>query len=680
MPIEPTTGMVHDRADAALAVQVSERAAGAVAAERALAEIDAGGGVWLGCDVQAPGLFRIEAKAAVEPLLAFYLDGCVMRVVPHGDVGRALAARLHPTALAGFQSVQGRLERRFAPGTGRPHPVIEVLRSVLAAFGNAPPTFGLYGTLAFDYYRLAQGDALPDDGRRRLALFLPARVLCIEESRQQESRQRWLHFDFPGLTALPAPPGQAAQIDAVQPQAFEDDLPVGGHAKAVARGVEHLRRGELCSLVLSQCFRRRVTVNAPQAFARLRRDNPYPAMFFAHLGGGEKVFGASPDVQVRADAQWVETAPVCGTFRRGADAVDDHEQAKALINSRVDEAALALCADSDRNDKALVCEPGSVELLSRRRVHFFSTILHTIDHTRGRRRAGVDGFDIVLAHATPATVTGMPKALARETIAALEASPRGWYAGAAVRIGADGSCEALTMLRFARLIGDVAEVRTGGNLLADSDPVREEEETRLKAETMFRVLAGHSPRAQAAPATPPTRVAAQFIDGGDALGALAREALVQAGCEFADAAALRVLGDGPLQHLLSQAADTADDRPTLALNNAALSLWHADGAALERLDPPQFGRALGCSATAGGVLQAMGSFSVGVHATHVVHNLPAGWQLAARGDDGRVIAALHPLRRIVALAFRPDSVLSLRRSAGVTALRAALDWLSKPTA
>jgi len=37
-------------------------------------------------------------------------------------------------------------------------------------------------------------------------------------------------------------------------------------------------------------------------------------------------------------------------------------------------------------------------------------------------------------------------------------------------------------------------VRTGGSLLADSDPPREEEETRLKAESMFRVLAGQSPR------------------------------------------------------------------------------------------------------------------------------------------------------------------------------------------
>jgi anthranilate synthase len=417
-------------------------------------------------------------------------------------------------------------------------------------------------------------------------------------------------------------------------------------------------------------------VDAAAAFARLRRDNPYPAMFFAHLGGGERVFGASPDIQVRADGQWVETAPVCGTFRRGTDPVDDHEQAKALVTSEVDEASLALCADSDRNDKARVCEPGSVQLLARRRVHFFSTIIHTIDHTRGRRRAGVDGFDIVLEHATPATVTGMPKSDARRAIDQLEAGWRGWYAGAAVRIASDGSCEALTMLRFARLAGGWAEVRTGGSLLADSDPPREEEETQLKAESMFRVLAGQSPRVPAAAAPSPTPRRVRFEDGGDALAALAREALVQAGCSFADDATPRVFGDAPLRRWRERGP--AADGPTLALNNAALAMLERDGARLEALSLPQFGRALACTAVPGGLLAALGEFNAGLHATHRLPAaaLPPGWTLAAQGADGRVIAAVHPARRIVALCFRPDALRSLQHDAGRRALVAALHWLT----
>ena len=60
--------------------------------------------------------------------------------------------------------------------------------------------------------------------------------------------------------------------------------------------------------------------------------------------------------------------------------------------------------------------------------------------------------------------------------------------------------------------------------------------------------------------------------------------------------------------------------------------------------------------------------------------LPAGWTLAAQGADGRVIAAVHPVRRIVALAFRPDALRSLQHDAGRKALLAALQWLAEGAA
>ena len=327
-----------------------------------------------------------------------------------------------------------------------------------------------------------------------------------------------------------------------------------------------------------------------------------------------------------------------------------------------------------------MCEPGSIELLSRRRLHFFSTIIHTIDHTRGRKRPDVDGFDILLAHATPETVTGTPKAGARIAIASLEAMWRGWYAGAAVRIGADGSCEALTILRFARLLGDRAEVRTGGSLLVDSDPVCEEEETRLKAEAMFRVLAGQSPRMPTVHVTPAKPVKVRFEDSSDAWSALTREALVQAGCEFDDNAPIVVLGDGPIHTVRLRNTDTM--RPTLVLNNAALAILEQDGAALDKLDLPQFGRSLDCVAAVGGLLESLGSFRVGIYATHYVRasSLPLGWVLTAHGSDGRVVAAVHPARKTVALIFRPDATLSLYRSTGRLALMASLAWLVDKTA
>ena len=610
-----------------------------------------------------PGLYRAEAVAALEPLLLFQLDGATLRVLPQDDLGRALAEAV--AALGEFERVDGGLVLE----AGAPGRALALLRDVLALFETPPAEFGLYGLLAFDYWRL-RDEALPADGRRRVALVLPRRVLRV---RGDDVRQ--VSFDFPGLLPLPGPP---CPVPPARLEARVDDHAPGGHAQAVARGVQRLRSGELCSLVLSQTFRRPAgDVDAAAAFARLRRDNPYPAMFFANAGGGEQVFGASPDLQVRADADWVETAPVCGTVRRGRDALDDYAQARGLLESAVDEASLAVCADSDRNDKAQVGLPGSVEQVSRRRLHFFSTIIHAIDHTRARRRADVDAFDIVLAHATPATVTGMPKAAARRIIEQIEPGWRGWYAGAAVRLGADGGCEALTMLRFARLVDGVAEVRTGGSLLADSDPVREETETRLKAETLFRVLAGSSPRAAPQPWPRPRPCVVRFVDGGDALAALAREGLVQAGASFEEGAAVRVLGDGPLAAWRAHPALDEADRPTLALNHAGLAWLLREGARLEPLDPPQYGRGLRCRAEPGAALAALGELELGLYSAWrlPVAGLPAGWQLLVRGADDRVIAAWRRDRRCAVLLARADSVLSLRNAGGARLTAALLDLL-----
>jgi hypothetical protein len=179
----------------------------------------------------------------------------------------------------------------------------------------------------------------------------------------------------------------------------------------------------------------------------------------------------------------------------------------------------------------------------------------------------------------------------------------------------------------------------------------------------------------------PPRVRVRFDDAGDPLAALAREALVRAGAVWGDDAAIVVRGDGPLAALRARPMP-ASGQPTLALNNAALVLFERDGATLSPLALPQFGRALDCEGLPGGILEELDHFRAGIYATHIVRDLdlPPGWRLAAAGADGRVAAAVHPERRIVALVFRPDAVLSLYHASGQRALVAALGWLAQAAA
>ena len=89
-----------------------------------------------------------------------------------------------------------------------------------------------------------------------------------------------------------------------------------------------------------------------------------------------------------------------------------------------------MCTDVDRNDKARVCEPGSVKLLARRMIERYAGLFHTVDHVEGTLRKGLTGLDAFLSHMWAVTLTGAPKKAAVAMVEKLENSPRGWYGGA----------------------------------------------------------------------------------------------------------------------------------------------------------------------------------------------------------------------------------------------------------
>ncbi|MCC6210994.1 MAG: chorismate-binding protein [Burkholderiales bacterium] len=622
--------------------------------EALIARFDTKPGLWMGCDVASEGLYRKQSMACAVPALRFCVEGNVLTVTAMSRAGAALLERLR--GLGGLSGLGGSLSADI----GAASEVVAVLRRFLGMFQPQAAELGLFCAFSFDYYRFAETAPLPADGRRRLVAYFPERVLAVGPA-----ESRWIEFAFSSGVADGIGRVAAAKVDEAR-----DELAPGAHAARVARGVEMLRRAELQSLVLSQAFRRRATVSPARAFLSLREQNPYPAMFFCNLGGGEFLFGASPDLQVRADATHVESAPVCGTLRRGSDPVEDMDQALALLASDKEAAAIALCADAAANEHAAVCEPGSVHVLSHRRPYFFSTIIHAVDHLRGTRRAGLDVFDLLLAHATPATVTGLPKKSAVRAIGELEADWRGWYAGAVARLATDGSMEAYTVLRAARVAGGVAEIRTGGNILVDSDPAKEEEESQLKALTLFRVLQGAEPAAVAG-AVPTRSWRCRLVACDDEAVPRLSNTLAGAGIAVTEDAAISLVSGNPR---LAQIPG-----PIVAVGEGALWLLERQGGRVTALGRPQFARRVSGTPATGGFLGELGSFEAGWYAAHGIRcgALPEGWSESAVSAEGWVLAAENHAARACVLLFRPDSVLSLRRDAGRRALQAAFAWLDR---
>jgi len=614
---------------APLQLAIARGAATAQQADEALARLGQAPGAYFGVDAGIPGLHPLQATLLEQPALALRLFGDGVQAEALSAFGAALLAQ---PALAAWQA-----GLRRGPGED----TLKSVRGFLACF-EASPDVLLLGALPFAADVLAK----PGSSSEALGvLFFGERLL------RRDGQGRWhsLRFSLPGAAAaaMPAPLRHAAQA-APEPG---DDHPPGGYARMVERALDWLREQPLVSLTLSQSYRRRVEMAPAQAFARLRAANPAPASFFLQDGAGLQLFGASPDLQLVVSGGAVEALPVCGTVRRRPGAVGEAESLRELMNEEVDAASLAVCSDALRNDLAPLCAPGSLRLSDRRRPMSLATVVHAVDRLQGRLRDGADAWDAIVATAAPVMVTGTPRVHALAGIAALEASPRGWYGGMVVQVASNGDALAGTILRAAAVRGGVAEVRTGGDLMADSDPAREEQESRLKTLSVWRAFGLEAAMGSAAAAQSPAAAlpaAVCFVDAQDAFGSATRDCLLGLGLALDDTAAVRVVVGAPHDW---------PPGPVVAIGDAAYQLLAAQGASVQRI-APEHGRLLLCKPTAQAPWEGEVSFIAARYASFGLEAVPAGWEVWAEDDQGRPVALAQAQRRLVALLYRPDSLLS----------------------
>ena len=279
----------------------------------------------------------------------------------------------------------------------------------------------------------------------------------------------------------------------------ESDHEPGEYAAMVERARAAFARGDLFEAVLGQLLASPCAEAPSEIFRRLRRTNPAPYGALMNLGDGEFLVAASPEMFVRVEGRRIETCPISGTIRRGADALEDADRIRELLNSAKDEAELTMCTDVDRNDKSRVCEAGSVRVIGRRQIEMYSRLIHTVDHVEGMLRPEFDALDGFLTHAWAVTVTGAPKRWAIRFVEQEEKSARRWYGGAIGGVTFDGNMNTGLTLRTIRMKNGIAEVRVGATLLHDSVPAEEEAETRLKAAAMMAAI---GEPAKAAPTVP----------------------------------------------------------------------------------------------------------------------------------------------------------------------------------
>lgn len=370
--------------------------------------------------------------------------------------------------------------------------VFSVIRLLLALFkDDQEPYLGLYGSFGFDLihqFENLQQHKARDNAQRDMVLYFPDEIFVVNHQKEEAFIRRY-DFQFQGKStqSLGREGTYAAYSPTTSPK-LDCDHQEGEYAEIVHKAKERFACGDLFEVVPSQTFYTHYTEKPSMLFKQMKERNPSPYGFFINLGEEEYLVGASPEMYVRVTGNRVETCPISGTIKRGADAIEDANNIQILLDSEKEESELTMCTDVDRNDKSRICEAGSVRVIGRRQIEMYSRLIHTVDHVEGILREGFDSVDAFLTHMWVVTVTGAPKLWALNFIEQHEKSPRRWYAGAVGWFGFNGNVNTGLVLRTVRLERGIAEVRVGATLLFDSIPEAEEAETRLKASAFLEIL------------------------------------------------------------------------------------------------------------------------------------------------------------------------------------------------
>jgi anthranilate synthase component 1 len=289
-----------------------------------------------------------------------------------------------------------------------------------------------------------------------------------------------------------------APADPVQPAYLVSEEDPARYLERVLRAQEYIRAGDIYQANLSRPWVvRPAAAPGSQAHARaldpallyerLRARNPAPFAALVHWDG-VSVLSSSPERLLRVSGREVDTRPIAGTRPRTLRPGEDAPEAAALVAHPKERAEHIMLIDLERNDLGRVCEAGTVVVNELMVTETYAHVHHIVSNVQGRLRSGVTPIGALRAVFPGGTITGCPKFRCMQIIAELEGQGRGAFYGSLGYLTPGGEMDLNILIRTMTLADSRITLRTGGGIVADSDPERELNETRAKARGMLAVF------------------------------------------------------------------------------------------------------------------------------------------------------------------------------------------------
>ncbi len=259
------------------------------------------------------------------------------------------------------------------------------------------------------------------------------------------------------------------------------------HRKTVLKIKEDIKNGLIFQCEVGFKSHYEIKGDLTEIYAKLRNLNPSPHMYFMKFGD-QIILGASPELLFRLKNGEMETFPLAGTTKRGADKGEDLKLARELLNDSKEIAEHNMLVDLHRNDLGRVAKFGTVKVRNLMDIKKYSHVQHISSEIAGIINDDEDMFSALASNFPAGTLSGAPKIEAMKIINEIEEDGRGPYGGAIGQFGFNGDCTFAIPIRSIFIKGEKAFAQTCGGNVYDSDPDKEYLEIERKLAAMKTVL------------------------------------------------------------------------------------------------------------------------------------------------------------------------------------------------
>jgi para-aminobenzoate synthetase/4-amino-4-deoxychorismate lyase len=244
-----------------------------------------------------------------------------------------------------------------------------------------------------------------------------------------------------------------------------------------------IRRGDTYQVNYTFRYKFDLSGSPPGLYSGLREKQKVSYSAFVNTGDFS-ILSFSPELFFRKRGDYIEVRPMKGTLDRGVSLKEDKRNMEALAESMKNRSENVMIVDLLRNDLGRVCASGTVKTTKLFEVEKYETLLQMISVVKGRLKEKVGLCDLFKAIFPSGSVTGAPKISTMKIIDSLEAEPRRVYTGSIGFITPDKNAVFNVAIRTVLVNNKTkkAEMGIGSGIVYDSDPSKEFQECRLKAD------------------------------------------------------------------------------------------------------------------------------------------------------------------------------------------------------